>query len=66
MVNGLHDFYIPNNTEHGEIEQRYEKYSRLVDVNLKSDLPKRAKNKWLWFGKYLEAERSNVAKWAGA
>jgi len=66
FVNGLHDFYIPNNTQHGVIEAAYEKYSSLVEKALNSSLPDSAKEKWAWFKTYLEMESIEGLKWAEA
>jgi len=33
MANGLHDFYIPGDTEHGQIEDSLKKYDALVNEN---------------------------------
>ena len=63
IVNGLHDFYIPQNTQHGEIERRYEKYSLIVEQRIASALPRSAKKKWRWFKQYLAAESREGAKW---
>ena len=62
IVNGLHDFYIPGNTEYGIIEQTYDKYAATADTNIYSKLPQKSKDKWAWFKEHLERERSE-AKW---
>lgn len=64
FVNGLHDFYIPNNIEHGVIEETYKRYKELVDNKLLSNLPVSAKDKWSWFKTYLEAESEEGLQWA--
>ncbi len=61
IVNGLHDFYIPQNTQHGAIDRRYLEYSQIVNKNIAAALPESAKKKWLWFKQYLEAESSEAA-----
>jgi len=66
MVNGLHDYYIPNNTSHGVTEQRFESYESLADDSINSELPDSAKDKWLWFKEYLNAEKSEAMQWASA
>lgn len=66
FVNGLHDFYIPGNTNHGVIEQTYQSYEQLTNEKLNSKIPEGAKSKWRWFQKYLEAESKEGLKWAVA
>lgn len=53
IVNGLLDYYIPNNTQHGIIEETYERYRSLVKENIEKDLPFSAKMKWHCFNEYL-------------
>lgn len=66
FVNGLFDFYIPNNTEHGVIEATYEKYERFAASALASNLPQSAKDKWQWFQQFLKSEKPEGLKWAAA
>lgn len=66
FVNGLFDFYIPNNTKHGVIEATYEKYERFAAEALASNLPQPAKDKWLWFQRFLQSEKPEGLKWAAA
>ncbi len=63
FVNGLHDFYIPNKTQPGVIEETYQNYSLLVENMIKSNLADAPKNKWKWFKKYLEMESGEGLKW---
>lgn len=66
FVNGLFDFYIPNNTEHGVIEATYEKYEHFAAEALASILPQSAKDKWQWFQQFLQSEKPEGLKWAAA
>lgn len=66
FVNGLHDYYIDDNTRHGVIEETYKRYEKLADTALSSDIPSRAKEKWSWFKKYLSAESKEGLEWANA
>lgn len=66
MVNGLHNFYIPGNTNHGVLEETYECYFNIVENNINSSLPQSAKDKWSWFKKYLEDEQDESKKWSFA
>lgn len=66
FVNGLFDFYIPNNTKYGAIEATYEKYERFSAEALASNLPQPAKDKWLWFQRFLQSEKPEGMKWAAA
>jgi hypothetical protein len=66
FVNGLFDYYIPNNTEPGVVEATYEKYERFASKALSSDLPKSAKDKWQWFQQFLQSEKNEGLKWAAA
>jgi len=66
FVNGLHDFYIPNNTEYGVIGSTYKKYSDTVNKAIQSDMPEGAKNKWMWFKSFLDMESTEGLKWAQA
>lgn len=59
MVNGLHDFYVPDKL-HGGIERAYKKYTQLVEKQINSSLPKGPKAKWKWFSYYLKRERKLV------
>ena len=66
LVNGLHDFYIPGNTKHGVINETYDEYEKLTGNAINSSLPQKAKDKWLWFREYLEAESNEGRKWSVA
>lgn len=66
FVNGLNEFYIPNNTEHGAIEATYDKYANNIENALNKGLPDSARQKWEWFKAYLEAETSEKSKWQQA
>ncbi len=66
FVNGLFDFYIPNNTQHGVIEATYEKYEHFTTDALASKLPQSAKEKWQWFQSFLQSEKPEGMKWAVA
>lgn len=66
MVNGLHDFYIPGNTKHGVIDETYNKYEKITENAINGSLPQNAKDKWLWFKEYLEAESNEGRKWSVA
>lgn len=63
MVNGLHDYYIPEKARHGGIERVYKTYEATVDKTLKSSLPDNVKDKWSWFKSYLEDEGNEGRKW---
>lgn len=64
FVNGLFDYYIPNNTQPGIIEQTYASYAALADRMVKDDLPDSAKKKWSWFREFLRTEAPEGMKWA--
>ena len=66
FVNGLFDYYIPNNTQHGEIERVYTSYAVLAERKLAEDLPQSAKEKWSWFKEFLQTEAPEGLKWAQA
>lgn len=66
FVNGLFDFYIPNNTEHGVIVATYEKYEIFAATALASILPQSAKDKWQWFQTFLQSEKPEGLQWAAA
>lgn len=66
FVNGLFDYYIPNNNQHGEIERAYSLYARLADQKLAEGLPKSAHGKWAWFKEFLQSEAPEGLKWAQA
>jgi hypothetical protein len=66
FVNGLFDFYIPNNTQHGVIEATYEKYETFTNNALNSQLPEPAKEKWRWFQEFLRSEKPEGLRWAAA
>lgn len=64
MVNGLHDYYIQENTSSSVIEKTFDEYRELATLRINSQLPEKAKAKWRWFNDYLAAERSEAMKWA--
>lgn len=66
FVNGLFDYYIPNNTQHGEIERTYARYAGLADQKLAENLPQSAHEKWSWFKEFLQSEAPEGLKWAQA
>jgi hypothetical protein len=66
FVNGLFDYYIPNNAEHGVIEQTYTTYEALVDQRLTEDLSDSARDKWAWFRDFLRTEKTEGMRWAQA
>lgn len=66
FVNGLFDYYIPNNAQHGDIEKTYVSYADLADKMLKEDLSDSAKRKWSWFREFLRTEAPEGMKWAKA
>jgi hypothetical protein len=66
FVNGLFDFYIPNSTTYGVIEETYKKYERFAAEALASTLPQRAKDKWQWFQQFLQSEKPEGLKWSVA
>lgn len=63
IVNGLHDYYIPNAAAPGAIEQRYKHYRQIVDRNLRAPHANEVKKKWQWFGNYLSEETQIAMKW---
>lgn len=66
LVNGLFDYYIPNNTKYGVIEEAYDAYESLAESRLLEAMPERAKEKWVWFREFLRAEKPEGLKWAMA
>ena len=56
FVNGLFDYYMPNNLQHGVIEQTYAHYAALADQRVMENLSESAKEKWSWFREFLRAE----------
>lgn len=66
FVNGLYDFYIPNNTEYGAIDRTYQCYAALVDKNLALGLPSSAHEKWVWFKEFLQSEVQEGLNWEQA
>lgn len=66
FVNGLFDYYMPNNTEHGEIERTYARYAELVEQRLAEGLPQSAHEKWSWFKTFLQSEAPEGLKWGQA
>jgi hypothetical protein len=63
FVNGLFDYYIPNNDQHGEIERAYGRYATLADQKIAEGLSPSAQNKWSWFKKFLQSEAPEGLKW---
>lgn len=63
MVNVLHDYYIPNNTEHGVIKETYEHYENISNDALSCNLLEPAKEKWLWFQQFLQSEKTIGLQW---
>jgi hypothetical protein len=56
IVNGLHDYYIGDNT-HGGAERVFERYHRIIDSNLRdANHPEPVRYKWWWFKEFLESE----------
>jgi len=66
FVNGLFDYYMPNASRHGVIEQQYDDYAVLADRMLNSDLDSSAKEKWSWFREFLRSEAPEGLLWAHA
>jgi len=66
FVNGLFDYYIPGNSNHGVIEQTYASYTALADKRLTENLPESAKSKWAWFSHFLASEAPEGLKWVQA
>lgn len=66
FVNGLFDYYIPNSTQHGVIDQTYEQYAALADKRLKQRLPPSARQKWEWFKRFVDSEAPEGLKWSQA
>jgi hypothetical protein len=66
FTNGLFDYYIPNNDQHGEIERAYRRYAALADQKLVQGLPPSAQRKWSWFREFLQSEAPEGLKWARA
>jgi len=66
FVNGLHDHYIPNRDNHGEIERAYARYNDWAAARLAEPLPTSAKDKWHWFKQFLASEAPDGIKWAQA
>lgn len=66
FVNGLFDYYIPNNNLHGEIERTYSRYATLADQKIAERLPQSAHSKWVWFKGFLQSEAPEGLKWAQA
>lgn len=64
IVNGLHDYYVPDKS-HGGVERAFDKYAAIISDQIASGLAPTAKSKWEWFQTFLEAERSEAAKWHG-
>lgn len=66
FVNGLFDYYISKNTQHGEIERTYLRYAALAEQKLAEGLSPSAQDKWSWFKKFLQSEAQEGRKWAQA
>lgn len=63
FVNGLFDYYIPNSTQHGVIEETYKQYAVLAEQRLNENLTPSAKQKWRWFQDFLQTEAPEGLKW---
>jgi len=66
FVNSLFEWYIGKKYQHGGIEHAYSNYAALVETRLTKLPSSRAKDKWKWFMEFLNAERSEGAKWPQA
>ena len=64
FVNGLHDFYIPNNTEHDGIDKAYQSYAEIVENAIQSNISQSAQEKWKWFKEFLASESKEGLQWA--
>lgn len=59
MVNGVHDYYMPDNSTYEGIQKEFSKYEKIVESKLSSnELDEDVKKKWEWFKNYLVAERN--------
>jgi hypothetical protein len=63
IVNGLHDYYMPNATAPGAIKQRYDHYRQITDSNIRNSKRKEIKKKWQWFSEYLFEESQVATRW---
>jgi hypothetical protein len=64
MVNGLHDYFIDEQYDHGGVEDTYAAYGRTIEAKIANEkLPESARNKWSWFLKTFKEEHSQVMKW---
>lgn len=66
FVNGLFDYYIPNNGQHGEIDRRYQRYAAIADGKLEEKLSPAVHAKWRWFRDFLNSEAPHGLKWEQA
>lgn len=62
IVNGLHDYYVPDQSDNG-IAEAYTHYKSIISNHLSSDLDEKYKVKWRWFKDYLDGEE--LHKWSG-
>lgn len=62
IVNGVHEYYMPNSTNFGGINDTYEKYNAIIQEKLNSNIPLRAKRKWRWFMAYLNKLRVSSSR----
>ncbi len=66
FVNGLFDYYIPNSTQYGVIDDTYKQYAALAERRLTEGLPPSAQKKWEWFKGFVHSEAPEGLKWAQA
>ena len=55
MVNGLHDYYTPDNT-HGATERAYAHYAQIAAQNINSANSDCIRVKWQWYKNYIDSE----------
>ncbi len=55
MVNGLHDYYIPDDT-HGSAERTFKQYSDILKNSIENIYENSVRYQWWWFGEFLESE----------
>jgi len=61
MVDGLHDYFIPNGGCSNVIDKTYDKYKKIVGSQLSSSLSPEVEKKWKWFDNYLDETRRSMA-----
>lgn len=61
IVNMYHEYYIPNNTVHGVIDDQYKKYMATINKNIVSSLPCKAKKKWRWQKEFIKSTYKDYA-----